>query len=64
MNLYIKQKQTGHGKQTYVTKEEREWGSMGLTFTNVHKTDKQQAPAVEHRAFYSVSCNKLQRKMI
>ena len=47
-----------------VTKEEREWGSMGLTFTNVHKTDKQQAPAVEHRAFYSVSCNKLQWKMI
>ena len=39
-------------------------GSMGLTFTNIHKTHKQQGPAVEHRALYSISSNNLQWKMI
>ena len=65
MNLFIKQKQIyRHRKQTYGYQRGKAEGRDKLGVwdqeiqTIIYKINKQQGPTLQHRALYSISCNK------
>ena len=72
MNLFPKQKDkltVGYQRRPWGGRW-RQWGvdKLGAWVskiqTTLHKTGKQQGPAVEHRELYSVPCNNLEWKRI
>ena len=65
MNLFIKEKQIyRHRKQTYGYQRGKAEGRDKLGVwdqeiqTIIYKINKQQGPTLQHRALYSISCNK------
>ena len=65
MNLFIKQKQIyRYRKQTYGYQRGKAEGRDKLGVwdqeiqTIIYKINKQQGPTLQHRALYSISCNK------
>ena len=65
MNLFIKQKQTyRHRKQTYGYQRGKAEGRDKLGVwdqeiqTIIYTINEQQGPTLQHRAIYSITCNK------
>ena len=72
MNLLKKKKQKQthrHRKQTYGYQRGREWGKDKLgvwdqqIHTTIHKIDKQQGPAIQHRELISISSNLIEKNL-